>query len=606
MKKIFFCNSLSAAKTILGDERTNWHYLILGYTKESSLIESFLIDRKNCRKVLLNHFNDWKEEYLEKFVGTLGKLNTLNSNDLYWWGLDFTNKNPILTPLCNSVFYSLFIAKMFEEGGVDNLMVISGDRQILKQLRIWFKKTGIKVVNKISPVMTKDDCKAWVRRYTPCGVLYAPLRVLAQKLSLRSVHIEKNKSYAVILSLLNHQSFKPDGSYEDTYFGELADHIAEQGVPVINFLYVNTPEYKKVVDASRKTKSKAAMFPLEHFLGVTDIIFCFIVALYKYFIPAAFYGVFIIDGKDAGYLVRMTIRNDYSSPCFFDNLRKFFIIKNISRAIKISRFYYPFENRAFEKMVILALRRFSPGTKVIGYQHAALSMQHTNFLLTKEEAGSIPLPDKIMTMGKVTRDFMRDAGNFPDSLLESGCALRQKRVPAPAKNRREISNLLVTLATNLEEYVQVMIFLNESLKDNERYKIWIRPHPRLPLLEEAMGISGELRFSLYKSNKETLPECLEWADVVLNVCSTVAIEGLARGIPVIYLNINNIFNSDPVINFEDFRWQANTPGDLHSVIRQINELPDNEFYRRQKKGLDYAADYLCPVNENNLNIFLKA
>lgn len=606
MKKVIFCNSLSAAKTILQDDCIKWHYLVLGCTKEFFLIEYFLKNRRNCCKVSLNHFSDWKEKYPEKFVASLGKLNVLNNNELHWWAMDFTNKNPILSSLCNNIFYSLFIARIFEKSDIDNLLVISENRQILKQLRIWFRNTNVKVVNKIGFVITKNSCKAWVGRHTPIAVLYAAFRALAQKFSLHSVYIDKNKSYAVILSLLNHQSFKPDASYKDTYFGELSDYISDHGISVINFLYVNTHEYKKVVDASAKIRSKVIMFPLEYFLGVIDITSCFIVGLYKYFSLAVFKGAFIIDGKDAGCLVRMAMRGDYSSSCFFDNLRKYFSVKNISKAIKIDRFYYPFENRSFEKMAILALQRFSSGTRLIGYQHAALSMQHANFFLTKEEAKTIPLPDKILSIGKITRDFMRDAGNFPDALLEKGCALRQKRARASVKKRRAISNLLVILATNLEEYVQVMIFLNEAFKDNERYKIWIRPHPRLPLLEEAVEISGRPQFSLYKSNKETLHECLEWADVVLNVCSTVAIEALARGIPVVYLNINNIFNPDPVINFKDFRWQANTPDDLHLVIRQINELPDSDFCQRQKKGLAYADEYLYPVNENTLNTFLKA
>lgn len=605
MSKIVFCNSLSAAKRVVSDECVNWRYLIINCTSQSLPIGVFLKSKKNCYRVYLDHFKDWKEEYREKFVGCLGKLNILNGNELCWWGMDFTNKNPILSDLCNRVFYSLFVFRMAEESSMDNVLVISSDSQIFKQLCIWFKHTSVRVVNKISFSITKASCRTWLSRYTPCAVLYAALRVLAHKLFLRRVSIDKNKRYAVILSLLNHQSFKSNGNYEDTYFGELADYIMDNGVSVINFLYVNTPEYKKVVDASNAKASRMVMFPLEYFLGVTDIGQTLVLALWKYYSLAAFKGTFIVDGKDAGYLVRMAMRGEYSSTCFFDNLYKYFSIKNISRALSIDRFYYPFENRSFEKMGILALRRFSPGTRLIGYQHAALSMQHTNFFLTKEESRSIPLPDKIITIGRVTCDFMRTAGNFPESLVEAGCALRQKITVMPVKNKRVISNVLAILATNLEEYTKVMIFLNETFKDSDQYKVWIRPHPRLPLLEEAIRISGRPEFSLYKSDQKTLQECLDWADVVLNVCSTVAIEALARGIPVIYLDIDNIFNPDPVINFNDFKWQAGNAGELHLAMRQINGLSDGDFYRRQKKGLDYAAGYLYPVNENTLNTFFK-
>ena len=77
-------------------------------------------------------------------------------------------------------------------------------------------------------------------------------------------------------------------------------------------------------------------------------------------------------------------------------------------------------------MSILALRKNSPATKIIAYQHASISLRHTNFFLAKEESRFTPMPDVIITMGEVTRDILKNKGNFPEHLLRVGCALRQR------------------------------------------------------------------------------------------------------------------------------------------------------------------------------------
>ncbi len=605
MKRIVFCNSLSLIKKALHGEREHWSYLTIGCNKNSLLINKFLKDKKNCTEINLGYFDNWRQEYSKKFVNYIGELNTANAGNLLWWALDFTSKNPISTPLCNRVFYSLFIAKIIEEYTAENLFIVSEDREICRQLRIWFKNKNIKIVDKVKFAISKNSFKALIRRYTPFAIFFAILRVLVQKLSLRAVSIDKDKDYTVILSLLNHQSFRSNGSYEDTYFGELVSYILKRELPVINFLYVNTPQYRKMVKHVQKAHSSGIMLTLEYFLSVIDILRCFLTALSKYYNSISEKVYFDIDGRDVSYLARSEIRSSYTSTCFFDNLRKYYSVKNLSKNVRIDKFYYPFENRSFEKMALLALRKFSAKTRIIGYQHTSLSLQHANFLLTKEELKIIPFPDKIITIGDITRSFMKDLGNFPSALLERGCALRQKKYSSSLKVRKNISNLLVVLATNLEEYVQVMMFLSSAFADNAQYKVWIRPHPRLLLLEEAIEVSGLPRFPFYKSDKETLEECLQWSDAVLYVCSTVAIEALARGIPIVYLNINNILNPDPVIDFNDLRWQADTPDDLRSIIEEIDELPESDFHNRQKRAVDYAERYSYPVNQSTLDIFLK-
>ena len=134
--------------------------------------------------------------------------------------------------------------------------------------------------------------------------------------------------------------------------------------------------------------------------------------------------------------------------------------------------------------------------------------------------------------------------------------------------------------------------------------MWIRPHP-VYSLEGALRIAGEPKFKFYKANQETLNECYQWADAVLYVHTTLSIEAILRGIPVINLDIGNCLNPDPLFNFTDFKWVVEKPEFLIPAIHNIDSLSEEEFYERQKKASDYAKQYLFEVTEKSLASFIQ-
>lgn len=605
-KKVIFCNSFTLLKRDFYKYSNKGKYVLLNYNKQTFRIKRFLDDSKKYNEISIKEFSSWKDQYLKKFIEMVASVNIANHKQHFWWGLNFTNKNPLTTPLCDRVYYALFIAKVMEEGfDGETLFVIGKDNDIFEQLKIWFKRKNVEFEVIRSLRMRKEYLKDAVRRHTPIAVFFAAFRAFVRKMQVGRIKFDVKKDHTVALSLLNHQSFQQDGSYCDTYFGKFVPYAAQKNAPLINFLLVINPDYGKMMRKIRKTKTGFVLMPLEYCLSMLDIIKCLLISLRRYFFGISLIGDYSIDGKNVNHLINMIICRDFRATYFYDNIRVYYEIKNLVKKVSIKKFYYPFENQAFEKLTLLVLKRFAPKVKAVGYQHISLSLRHTNFLLTKEEAEITPLPDKIITMGDVTKNFMSTRGNFPDNILTRGCALRQKRHCGDIKSKRNISNIVVLLASNSEEYIKVIAFLNMALKDQTSYTVWLRPHPVFPL-SEAIDIAGKPQFSYYKSDKETLDECLAWADVAVYVHSTASIESLSRGLPVICLNVDNVISPDPLFSFTDFRWQVDSPQDFSKVVGEINALLEDEFRERQKRAVAYSEKYFYPVNENNMDIFLKA
>ncbi len=203
MKNIVFCNSVSLERTIIRDTQEEWKYLLVDWNKASFKVKQFFANSAHCSEISADDFVELKQGYAKEYVKLIGSLNVDNGNDLFWWALNFTNKNPLLTPLCDKVFHALLIDKIIEQESSHNLVVISADRDIFLQVRIWCKERNIRVSNACAFVFSRIVIKDIIRRYTPVAVFFAAFRAFVRKLCVRAVRFDVHKTYAVVLSLLN-------------------------------------------------------------------------------------------------------------------------------------------------------------------------------------------------------------------------------------------------------------------------------------------------------------------------------------------------------------------------------------------------------------------
>jgi len=597
---IIFTDNLDKLKTVLKNQETGFcaDYVLFKLTEETNRIKTYLDKDNNFTEINpRNVYPDFKND----FVGLISLINK-NNHSLFWWALNFTNKNPITTDLCNKVFNFLVITRLLKNK--NNLIVVSEDKDLYKRVLVLAKDFDSLVINAID---NRIYLKGVVKNILPFAVLYAYMRILFLKLCslnvCRTTKLKRIKKLNVLLTLINHQSFLKNGEYRDAYFGDFPKYLKDKQIPFVILGEVLFPPYGDILKKAVSNKNGYLIVSKECFLSLKDLTLALFQSLFKFFSPLNIKGSVKINDVDLSFFVKKMIREDYCTTKFFSNICFYYCVARMSRHLTIDKFYYPFENRAFEKMSILALRKFSKETKIIGYQHASISQRHTNFFLEKDEFRITPMPDLIMTMGEISKNIMKDSGNFPEKILRAGCALRQSVVNNTLKAKRpKITNLFIALATNIDEYVKVLRFLDNALDKEENYNIWIRPHPVFPL-EDAMKILGRPKFKFYKADKEPLETCYKWADLVLYVHSTLSLEALTFGIPVINLVTPDCLNPDPLFGFDDLRWSVSNPKKLAETISLIDSIPGNEFKERQEKAREYMKKYVTPVTESNLKAF---
>jgi hypothetical protein len=257
-------------------------------------------------------------------------------------------------------------------------------------------------------------------------------------------------------------------------------------------------------------------------------------------------------------------------------------------------------------MCLLAVKSQSPQTILIGYQHTVVPHASANMFSSSLERGLLPMPDRIITVGEAPKDIMEKYGDYAGTRIESGCGLRFEYLfQLPLSPRQNRGNILVALEGIFDVYHLVNYCL-ENLKEADEYAVRIRTHPVLPLDQLAGKLVRPLEsvshFSI--STSKSLKEDLEWADVVIYWGSTVAMEALCLGKPVIHYDMGSILNYDPLFQCSELKWVVSNQDDLGKTIREIFAMNDEDYAAKQRMAKDYMNRYFLPVTDERMKRFL--
>lgn len=605
MSNVLLCDRLSSLKAGLKGISGPFRYISLIETQESFQIRSYLQQHPDARELpRAQLFRERSDKFRKSYIDTMGQINGRN-HSLEWWAMPFTNKNPLATQLCRQTFQFLLIVEL-TYSSQDALVVVTDDADLVAQVKAWGNTHGVPVV---STVKEQRSWKSFVQRFTPGNVLYAFLRTLWLSLRTRRLRIrsETGTEYTVLASLFHPQSLSEPGKYRDVYFGRLVDDLEAQQKNAVVFGLLQEP-WRGQVSKLKALNGRVKVIPAEAYLTLSDLVLCGLKSLKAYFASQRISGPAECEGIDIGILLKGAIRQARRSGNFLRALRVYYCAKRLAQAVHVERCMYPYENRAWERMLIRGIRDASPKTRMVGYQHASVTLGHTNFILVQEEPQIVPLPDAIVTTGPLVKEWLEREGNYPAGMLKTGCALRQSSPngAVQARNKSDrITNVLVVLATSLDEYVNTLVFLEKAFSGSTGYEVRIRPHPTIPL-ESAVKIAPLSRTEFYSPSTGPLMDALQWADVVLYASSTVGMEAVSLGIPAIYLDLGNFLDTDPMFGWSEFKWSVREPAELIDAIRKIEAVPSSTFSELQLKSREYVSTYLSPATAGSVHTFLEA
>ena len=133
----------------------------------------------------------------------------------------------------------------------------------------------------------------------------------------------------------------------------------------------------------------------------------------------------------------------------------------------------------------------------------------------------------------------------------------------------------------------------------------MRPHPEFSFHRILRDLMGPAEPPFYTLSSHSLAEDLAWADAVVYVSSTVGVEALSMGLPVIHLELGELLSTDPLFGWRDLKWSVAEPDRFIETLREISMVPQERFAALQAAARGYAGRYLRPATAERIQQFVE-
>jgi hypothetical protein len=559
------------------------------------------------------------ESFLREYLEVIATFNQWNGKDLKWWATHFSSKNrfnsPVL-PFLQQWFYCLRAIESHPEKSTLVLLgvsweVIQGLKAIqsnhqwnVRVISVAFGYFRYRLLNKI---------KLWLKFLAKIVRAIESIRDTRKTFSLSTLTRENLSPVYLIKSFTYQRNFKQNGKYSDPFFGKLSEYLQQSfaGSPSVITVALGFQDKKECYSLMNTLND--VVHPLEAYLHYSDVLCRAVQWIYKLvFFPFKMKGRIQFMGYDTTCLFKELIRCGGFRISFSQALH-YDIAKRLGKKYLIQVCLMTYEGRPWERFFMAGLRKANLNTRIIGYQHTVVPISATDMFLYPKEKDVIPLPNKIILTGLIPKKILEQYSSYPKEQLYVGCALRFEYLQGLSflKYPRisECNNFVLLVAfVGSSEEVPLLNYALEQASLNVNLILRMRTHPAFSLTR-LLSLSSRGRTlpgNVENSESHDVLEDLKGCDAVLYSGTTVALEALMVGKPIIQFDCGDLLSNDPLFEFTNFKWQVNQRDSLRVTIQEIQDLSDIQYSERQQKGRTYVEQYLNPVTEENLAEFLPA
>jgi hypothetical protein len=603
MRKIIVSSNSHELKSFLKDNNEKFDYIILN--KEFMGCHD-LLNKTGCQQINIENLgSESKDKFMQDYIDLIGKLSN-KYNSIYWWATTISSKNPFISELYPNTFYYCHIIRYIEDYPDNNIIILSKNHIINENIEKYCIKYSINyaylgkkrnILQEFLNITINFGANVILYLYQTWKKKYLIHKYLDVKIK---TELKPQEKYYVLRSWFYDKSISSDMNYADSYFGGLHQYLAHRHK---NLIVIAGIMGNSSVLIKKMAKCKDILIiPQEYFIGYLDYI---LISIKTFLNRIKIDTRCILGGVDVTDLIKEELKRNYRIFEIPNNIIRYYLIKRLIEQIKIDTFVFTFENHSWEKMCVLAFKKYSTKTKTIGYQHASISKSYLNFFPSEFETEIIPLPDKIISLGTETKRILEKYGSYPEDRIRVGCALRFEYLHKSKKfDRKKRNFIFVALTISKYESKKLINFIHNSLSSDKKYKVILRSHPATPF----SGIEKELGFKLSEnfqaSTNVSMLDDFERSDIVLYTGTTVCMEALMMGLPVIHIDLGEPISVDPLFECNHLKWTVKHPDELIPAIDEIYNLDEDEFKHQQKLARKYVENYFLPVTDERMEEFL--
>jgi len=624
---------------IAGDSSEGWQTSFLGTGKTSWIYFGKDIHRFQSLKRTMaqagrpinagEFINRVAHEFLTTFIN-FDRHVEVDTTSLWWQASDLAERNPYTSDFFfNCCTYLAFIDLLENLDG--NLLTFAESNFLGRLMARKARAEGCEVylicngkpLNRIKEICQEvgDRFRLWrdayrSRRQVVLNFLAAQnfLRESSQNGHPRESRLKG--SIDVLVVTWGEKGTFSDGDYKksDKYYGVLPGILRKQGFKLGYLVNPYPLPLAKIIESS-KTSPDQIVFPDECWT-LMDVLKASMSSLFLGWRTRPGFGY---RGHDLTPILIRELAMERAKSRQCSAIKHYYVGRFLrDQGIRPQSVLFPFENQPWEKALRLGIAHYLPGTKVVGYMHSTVPSLWLSLHVSQRDVRARQIPDDIVTSGPAWTKILCNNG-FPAEIVETGPAFRyshlwsserQKRKPRPS-SRVASSTILVAGSHAYSDSLELIQKVVEGLRDSSNTKVLIKFHPDMghdtcsQLLETVIRNLGLTHLPEHFSVRNSpISELLPTADMVIENGTSVAVEALWMGIPVVHVRPDLWFDMNALDRFPGMIQNVRSPEELRAAVDDPAFDRRAPLNSRLKPREDVLTDIFSPISDDTVNRFL--
>jgi hypothetical protein len=546
--------------------------------------------------------NDLANQEGKAFTNIIGEISAPYKNNIDWWVSSPASRNTLNSDLFLSYCKVKLIKGLLENGNyIDKIIVDTSEM-----------KSVISQLEGINDTIIETDKSIFIRTLQnfvifSLSIAKQTIYRLSQTILYQLLYRGKNILPTEPIILID--TFALPGYYsKDRYYNGLWDSLNNKEkkniyfVPTIVGTKLNKyfSAYKEFFNSERQFIFKEA------YIKISDIAYALL-----YFIRIRTIKVkpIVINNIDFSPLINAELRQRGGYNLAIEGLINYRFIKRLKQQnVRLFKVIDWWENQALDKGLHMALNQYYPNTSVTGYLGYAPRKLELQLYPADYEYYYNVVPEKIMVIGKGFVDGLKIFN--PDHNINHAPAFRFQHLwndmPHDLDNNQY--TILIALPIIFNDSIHILKQVNKCLNDLSfnKFRIWVKPHPANPInkIKNELGIEWPNVFNIFEGDSQVT---LRKADILISGMSSICMEAMALGVPVIIVNQPNSFQFVPVPDeMSNELWKTcSNKVEIIQTLEHFRYRNKKELIRHKNLGKEIRKIYFEPVTRKMTLRFLN-
>ena len=206
----------------------------------------------------------------------------------------------------------------------------------------------------------------------------------------------------------------------------------------------------------------------------------------------------------------------------------------------------------------------------------------------------------------IPKKIMERYGAYKNGFLDESCGLRFEYLYNNDLEEKSYQGNILLAPEGVFQVKEMMNYVIKQLMLHTKYHLTIRMHPVLPInsIKHDLDYNIDTIQNITISRNKSLLDDLKMADIVIYRGSTVCLEALYMGIPIIHFDDGSFLSEDPLFLSNSLKWIVTKNDKLTNVIESICDLDNSSKIKQMEKVRVFISNYFHPITEKNLQKFL--